>query len=58
MSGIDRFLGCAGLALCVWWLTAATNLPVWRAWVPGDRSDITVTVFASAWLLSKPRKVP
>lgn len=53
MSESDRFLGCAGCAMLAWFVGLALNVPVWRDWMPGDRTDMAVTAFFTAWLLTK-----
>lgn len=38
---------CAGLL--AWFIGKAMNVPVWRDWDIGDRSDMALTAFLLVW---------
>lgn len=48
---LNALFGCLACAALAWFVGTALNVPVWHAWVPGDRTDMAVTAFAAAWFL-------
>lgn len=53
---IGRIVGSAWGASLAWFIGKALNVPVWRDWPVGDRTDMAVAAFLTCFLLSRPRK--
>ena len=48
-----RILVAASVALLAWFVGKALNVPVWRDWDIGERTDFAVVAFFAAYLACK-----
>lgn len=52
---MNRHAGAFMLAVVVLVFAIHAGIPVWRDWVPGDASDLTLFTFIGLLMLTRPK---
>lgn len=53
---MNRFVGCAGMALLACMFAKAIGVPVWlHGFDFGDQTDFAVIAFYTSWCFTRPR---